>query len=98
RASSRDEFLANLLMPVAKLNFISRSQPIIGPRLRPLTFPANPASEQVAIVAVSATVSSVGIEGTRTVNVIGNVRVNAFNPEIQFVDSRKLGKIESRMP
>lgn len=58
-ASAGDECLADLLMPVAKLNFVPGSQPIAGPGLRTLTLPANPASDQVAVVSVSASISGV---------------------------------------
>src|SRR5216683_2787003 len=87
RATSRNELLTNLLMAEIELQTIARAKPVVRPSLRALSTATDPTADQVSIVCITATPSSVLIKRTRQLSVSdcssGYVGVNALGAQVQ---------------
>src|SRR5713101_4709418 len=70
RATTRNELLANLLVPEIELQTVARAKPVIRPSLRALSAAADPTTDQVSVVCITAAPSQVFIERTRLLSVV----------------------------
>src|SRR5260370_20876861 len=102
RATPRNELLADLLVAEKELQPVARAKPVVRPSLRALSAAADPATDQVPVVCVTAAPGSVLIKRTRSLSVgvysSGYICVNAFDSKIQSRNAGKVGEIEPGVP
>ena len=96
-AAPRDKNLADFLMPEIELNPISRREPIVAPSLGTLPTPANPASDDIAVVCVAASPSGVEIEIARSDRATTR-RYIGVNPSTRRSSLLSQGKWERKSP
>src|ERR1700692_4492743 len=83
--ATRDKLVANLF--VAKIEFQSTAgiEPIVGPCLGTLSLSSNPATQQITVARISASIPIIGVKKSVTKISSGwYVGVYPFNAEVQF--------------
>src|SRR5579863_9977523 len=94
RSSTGQKFLADFLVSEIELQTIAWGEPIICPRLSSLSFSANPTSDQISIVCITASPCKIEIvKAVPDIPSYGVVCVNSFCTQIQFGNHWKSGKI-----
>ena len=96
-AAPRDKNLADFLVPEIELDSVTRCEPIVGPSLGTLATPADPVSDDIAVVCVAASPRRVEIEIARSnrATTRRHIRVDTFDPQVELTEPGEMGKVKS---